>query len=212
MLNFGTMTAEHLAGIYGEVFSKLVREAVVDFVSRKIGEEAPKVSTLEDATNYARSKLDKYPFGYCAFWYGIGKAESQLQGSAGAATRLYLRNIVKRMTELDGLSELVGKTDDTTSALLEFKKAAVSMQLLDEESFECATNSGYTELRIKNCPNGDGCKQMMAEGIIRSGSGKPLCTISLGSAVTAELVTKASHDYEIVGLKPPNCVAKIFRL
>jgi hypothetical protein len=211
-LNFGTMTAEHLAGIYGEVFSKLVREAVVRFVSEKVGEAIPKVDTIEEAANYVRSRTEKYPFGHCSFWYGIGKAESQLQGSAGAATRLYLRDIVKRMTELDGPNELVGKINDTTRALLEFRKIAVSMELLDEESFECTGNSSASEVRIRNCPNGDGCKQMMVEGIIRSGSNKPLCTISLGSAVTAEVVTKVPHDYDIVELNPPNCVVRISRL
>jgi hypothetical protein len=150
--------------------------------------------------------------GHCAFWYGIGKAESQLQGSAGPATRLYLRDIVQRMTQLDGINEIVGTIDSTTTALEQFKKVAVTMELLDESSFQCSGDGNSAELKIMNCPNGDGCKQMMAEGIIQTGSHKSLCTISLGSTVTAEIVTKVSHEYEMLELKPPNCVARVFKI
>jgi hypothetical protein len=212
LITFGVMTAEHLSEIYGEVFSKLVRDAVADFVSEEVGEEAPKIENLQEAADYVRSKLEQYPSGHCAFWYGIGKAESVLQGAAGPASRIYLRDIVKRMAELDGVGILVGNSDDTTGALEAFKKVATSMELLDENSYECTGDSNSSELRIRNCPNGDGCKRMISEGIMKAGGRKPLCTISLGSAVTAELVTNLAHEYEITELKPPNCVAKIYKL
>jgi hypothetical protein len=206
------MTAERLSEIYGEVFSKLVCDSVGDFISQKAGGRAPRLETLQEAADYVRVNIGKYPMGHCAFWYGIGKAESHLQGSAGAATRLYLRDIVQRMTQLDGISEIVGKINNTTTALDEFKKVAVMMELLDESSFQCHGDENSAEVRVVNCPNSDGCKQMLTEGIMRSGSRKPLCTISMGSAVTAELVTNASHDYEIVELTPPNCVSRIFKI
>ena len=212
LITFGVMTAEHLSKIYGEIFSKLVRDAVADFVSEKIGEKPPKIESLQEAADFIRNNLDKYPSGHSAFWYGIGKAESVLQGAAGPASRIYLRDIVKRLTELDGVGIIVGNSDDTTGALQAFKKVATSMQLLDENSYECTGDANSSELRIRNCPNGDGCKKMISEGIIRAGSRKPLCTISLGSAVTAELVTNLTHEYEITELKPPNCVAKIYKL
>jgi hypothetical protein len=212
LITFGAMTAEHLSEIYGDVFSKLVRDAVADFVSQKIGEEAPRIDSLEQAADFIRSNLGKYPSGHCAFWYGIGKAESVLQGAAGPASRIYLRDIVKRMAQLDGVGGLVGNSDDTTGALEAFKKVATSMELLDEESYLCSGNANQSELRIRNCPNGDGCRKMISEGIIRLGSGKPICTISLGSAVTAEVVTKVAHEYEITELNPPNCVARIYKL
>lgn len=212
LITFGQMTAEHLSEVYGEVFSKLVRDAVADFISEEVGEEAPKIENLQEAADYVRSKLERYPSGHCAFWYGIGKAESVLQGAAGPASRIYLRDIVKRMTELDDVGMLVGNSDDTTGALEAFKKVATSMELLDENSFECNGDANSSELRIRNCPNGDGCKKMISEGIIRAGSRKPLCTISLGSAVTAEVVTNLAHEYEITEFNPPNCVAKIYKL
>jgi hypothetical protein len=212
LINFGLMTAERLSEIYGEVFSKLVRESVADFITKKAGGQVPRLETLEEAASYVRSKIEKYPMGHCAFWYGIGKAESQLQGSAGPATRLYLRDIVQRMTQLDGINEMVGKIDSTTTALEQFKKVAVTMELLDENSFQCNGDDNSAELRIMNCPNGDGCKQMMAEGVIQTGSLKPICTISLGSTVTAEIVTKTPHDHKMLELNPPNCVGRVFRI
>jgi hypothetical protein len=212
LITFGLTTAEHLSEVYGEIFPRLVRDAVIDFISNEVGETPPKVENLQEAADYVRSKLDKYPSGHCAFWYGIGKAESVLQGAAGPATRLYLRDIVKRMTELDGVGILVGKSDDTTGALEAFKRVATSMELLDADSYECKGDANSSELRIRKCPNGDGCKKMISEGIIKASGCKPLCTISLGSAVTAEIVTKVAHDYEIIELKPPNCVARVFKL
>ena len=134
LITFGVMTAEHLSGIYGEIFSKLVRDAVVDFIGKEIGEKPPRVESLQEAADFIRNNLDKYPSGHSAFWYGIGKAESVLQGAAGPASRIYLRDIVKRMTELDGVGVLVGNSDDTTGALAAFKKVATSMELLDENS------------------------------------------------------------------------------
>jgi hypothetical protein len=206
------MTAERLSEIYGEVFSKLVRQSVGDFISRKVGVQAPRLETLAEAADYVRVNIEKYPMGHCAFWYGIGKAESLLQGSAGPATRLYLRDIVQRMTQLDGVGEIIGKMNNTTTALGEFKKVATTMEMLDEDSYQCKGNEDSAELRITNCPNGDGCKQMLAEGIMSTGTRKPLCTISLGSTVTAELVTNFPHDYEILKLEPPNCVSRIFKI
>jgi hypothetical protein len=212
LINFGVMTAEHLSEIYGEIFSKLVRDAVAHFISAEIGVKPPKIESLQEAADFVRSNLDRYPSGHCAFWYGIGKAESILQGAAGPASRIYLRDIVKRMTELDGVGPLVGNSSNTTGALEAFKKVAVSMELLDENSYQCFGDANSSELRIKNCPNGDGCRKMISEGIIRLGKGKPLCTISLGSAVTAEVVTKVAHEYDITELNPPNCVARIYKL
>lgn len=113
---------------------------------------------------------------------------------------------------MDGAGALVGNSDDTTGALQAFKKVATSMELLDENSYQCTGDANSSELRIRNCPNGDGCRKMISDGIIRLGNQKPLCTISLGSAVTAEVVTKVSHDYEITELNPPNCVARIYKL
>ncbi|WXG44033.1 MAG: hypothetical protein WED04_08380 [Promethearchaeati archaeon SRVP18_Atabeyarchaeia-1] len=211
LITFGVMTAEKLSEVYGGVFSNLVRDAVVSFVSDEVGEDPPRVKDLQEAADYVRSRLDKYPLGHCAFWYGIGKAESVLQGAAGPASRLYLRDVVKRLTELDGVGGLVGKGDNTTAALEAFKKVATSIELLDENSYNCRGDESSSELQIRDCPNGDGCRKLISEGIMRVGSKKPLCTISLGSAVTAEVVTNIAHDYEIIELKPPNCVAKIFR-
>ncbi|WXG46616.1 MAG: hypothetical protein WED05_08175 [Candidatus Atabeyarchaeum deiterrae] len=212
LINFGLMSVEKLTELYGEVFSKLVRQAVADFISKKVGEQAPRLETMEDTAGYVRNNLQKYPMGHCAFWYGIGKAETQIQGSAGPAIRVMLGTILRRMTELDGLSEIIGKTDKTINALSDFKKVAVSMEMLDENSYQCTGDADASEARIVNCPNGDGCRSMLEEGVMRIGTRKPLCTISLGSAVTAELVTKVPHDYEITELKPPNCVARIFKL
>jgi hypothetical protein len=212
LIDFGRMTAERLTEIYGEVFSKLVRDSIGDFISRKVGMQAPKLETLAEAADYVRANIGTYPMGHCAFWYGIGKAESRLQGSAGPATRLYLREIVQRMTQIDGIGEMVGKIDSTTTALDEFKKVATTMELLDESSYQCRGNAISAELKVTNCPNGDGCKQLLAEGIMRIGTRKPLCTISLGSAVTAELATSIPHDYEIIEFKPPNCLSRIFRI
>jgi hypothetical protein len=206
------MTAERLSEIYGGVFSKLICEYVSDFIGRKVGEQGPKLETLSEAADYVRANIEKYPMGHCAFWYGIGKAESRLQGSAGPATRLYLREILQRMTQLDGIGEIIGKIQDTTTALDQFKKVAITMEMLDENSYQCKGDENSAELRITNCPNGDGCKQMLAEGIMSSGTRKPLCTISLGSTVTAELVTNSPHDYEILKLDPPNCLSKVFKI
>ena len=213
LADFGMNTVERLSKIYGEVFPRLVSKAAVSFVSKKLGETAPNIESLEEAGSYVKSKLEKYPMGHCAFWYGIAKAETQFQGSAGPAFRLMLRNVVKEICDQTGVAEMIGPTDSTADAMLNMSKVFIDVGMLDEGvlSFRNGSKHSY-ELITTNCVNGDGCKAMIADGIIQSGTKKPICASALGSSVAAELVTKVPHEYEIITLSPPNCVAKVMRL
>jgi hypothetical protein len=97
--------------------------------------------------------------------------------------------------------------------MMNMSKVFIDVGMLDEGvlSFRNGTRDSY-ELITTNCVNGDGCRAMIADGIIQTGTKSPICASALGSSVAAELVTKVPHNYEIINLSPPNCVAKVLRL
>lgn len=118
-----------------------------------------------------------------------------------------------RAEQLAGVAEMIGPPDSTADAMLSMSKVFIDVGMLDEGVLSFRNGSKYSyELITTNCVNGDGCKAMIADGIIQSGTKKPICASALGSSVAAELVTKVPHEYEIITLSPPNCVAKVMRL
>jgi hypothetical protein len=52
----------------------------------------------------------------------------------------------------------------------------------------------------------------MAEEGIHTVGGKVDCIIGKTDSITIEVVTKSSHDYELVEFHPPSCTLRIFKI
>jgi len=111
--------ADETAKLYGPIFSRMAAEHAARFEAEQLEEEPPKnIQTLDDATDYILRNLDKYPKGYNALMYAIGKTEASLQGATGAGAKRTAFSAMKSIIENSGiLNEIEGTTQDMFEAI-----------------------------------------------------------------------------------------------
>ncbi|GEM_PF-904737 len=203
---------EETAKLYGQIFARMVSEYALQFEAKKLGEKPPEnISGLGAVTDYILANLDRYPKGFNALIYGIGKAESKLQGSTGAGSRRAAYSAMKYIMESSGmLSSIVGTTKDIFEAIYKAEeinkeiKTAVSARYIREK------NNQVIEV-VPNCPFRDACSAIIDEGIGRLvGGSECICLITTNAE--AEIITKKQLDYKIEEFGKSECRGRIFEV
>ena len=203
---------EETEKIYGPIFTRMASEYALKFEAEKLNENPPEnIQGLEEVTNYIIANLDRYPQGYCSLMYGIGKAESKLQGSTGAGAKRSAYNAMKSIIESSGmLNNIIGTTQDVFEALDKFEEigkavgTAIPLRFIREES------KGVTMVSDK-CPYKDACRAFVNEGISRLVGGAE-CINIICHTVVAEIVIKKQFDYRLDEFDKPECRGRIFQV
>jgi hypothetical protein len=209
-LNFVVETIK-IVNLYGPVFQKMTVRHAVQFLAKKIGDPSPPtVETMEDCAKYVRRNLEKYPNGFCAFAYGVGKAQNTLEGNISSGGRSILKDGMKAFLEKMGTASMYGSGSSTTEVLKTLIAAQTGMRILPGEAVLTGDESSSV-LSYKGCRFGDSCVAMHQEGIRRS-NGEVECSNARSHQAVVEHTTKAPHDFQVVKYDPPNCSFKIFKV
>ncbi|WXG42051.1 MAG: hypothetical protein WED07_15030 [Candidatus Freyarchaeum deiterrae] len=213
------------AKIYGPIYTRMVSEHALEFESRMLKEEPPEnVRGLEEVTNYIVANLNRYPRGHCSLVYGIGKAESKLQGYAGSSgSRRAAYGGIRNMLEAAGLlNSLIGATEDVLEANKAYDaklKDAVAAKALSTikagqvQRVRYIRVEGKNEVNavVSNCVYKETCLAFVDEGISRMVGGLQCIILMLGNAVT-EIITRKHFDYALDQFDEPDCRGRIWEV
>jgi hypothetical protein len=206
----GKTAVEETAKLYGPIFTRMVSEYALQFEAEKLKEKPPEnIQGLEAVTNYIITNLGRYPRGYNSLIYGIGKADSKLQGSTGVGAKRAAYIAVKSVLESSGLlNGLVGITEDVFEAICKAEelnkeiKTAVSAHYIRGENNQVI-------IVVPNCAYKDACEAFVKEGISRLVGGSE-CIYLIVTNAEAEIVTKKRLDYKIDEFGKLECRGRIF--
>jgi hypothetical protein len=203
---------EETEKIYGSIFTRMVSEYALKFEAEKPNENLTEnIQGLEEVTNYIIANLDKYSKGYCSLMYGIGQAESKLQGSTGAGAKRSAYSAMKSIIESSGmLNNIIGTTEDIFEALDKFEEIGKAVKTAIPLRFIRGENNSVTMVSEK-CPYKDACRAFVNEGISRMVGGSECINIICHTAV-AEIVTKKQFDYQLDEFDKPECRGRIFEV
>nr|MDO8083096.1 hypothetical protein [Candidatus Freyarchaeota archaeon] len=198
--------------IYGPIFTRMVSKYALRFEAEKLGEKTPEnIQGLEEVTNYILANLKRYPKGYCALMYGIGKAESKLEGSTGAGAKRAAYNAMKSIILASGmLNSIIGITGDVFEALEKFEEIGKAIKTAIPLHFIKGEKNDVTMIS-NNCPYKDACLAFMNEGISRLIGGSE-CINIICHTVVSEIVTKKQFDYRLEEFDKPECRGRIFEI
>ncbi len=203
---------EETAKVYGPIFTRMVSTYALEFEAEKLGETLSEgIQGLEEVTDYIVSNLDKYPKGYCALVYGIGKAESKLQGSTGAGSKRSAYTAMKSILESSGLlNNVIGTTEDAFEANYKFEELSKMVKTAFPLRFIRGKNNEVT-IVAENCLFKDACRAFVNEGISRMiGGGE--CVALICHAAVAEIITKKLYDYRLDEFDKPGCRGRVFEI
>jgi hypothetical protein len=210
MLNLVAETVKSTS-LYGPVFQKMTAQYAVRFLAKKIRDpNPPAIETLSDCLKYITDNMDKHLDGFCSLAYGVGKAQSILEGGIASGGR----SIIK-----DGMETFLGKTDITSmyegvTGTTEILKTQIDMQKMMHMMLGEITLAGDEDsctISYKGCRFADSCVAMEQEGIRRVG-GSIECSTARSHEAMVEHITKIAHDYEIINRNPPNCTLRVFKV
>ncbi|MFB0563261.1 MAG: hypothetical protein ACETWM_18830 [Candidatus Lokiarchaeia archaeon] len=203
---------EETAKFYGPIFTRMVSNYAVEFEAEKLKEEPPEnIQGLEDITNYILENLDRYPQGYCSLVYGIGKAESKLQGSTGSGAKRSAYSAMKSIIESSGLlNSVIGTTKDAFEANYKFEELSKMVKTTIPLRFIKGENNEVT-IVTDNCPFKDACIAFVNEGISRLiGGGE--CVALISHAAVTEIIIGNPFDYRLDKFDNPECSGRIFEI
>ncbi|MEM3526367.1 MAG: hypothetical protein QXV37_03045 [Candidatus Jordarchaeaceae archaeon] len=217
--------------IYGPVFTTRLIKYALEFLAQKIGENPPEdIKTLDQLSEYVLSKLDKYPYPYCAISYGQVKAENELQGQTGAGTRYEISHVVKNIKEkaesqkenLDASTlslrqQAIKKIGDETYIdidfiLSEIRKSGVSLKIISPEMGYKKNEDGSVNILWPKCYFFDACQRTLAEGLLKRPDGRQRCAIGEYFSQRFKTFTGYEWDYECIEACKPHCITKLYLL
>jgi len=194
--------------IFGTVFSTRVIKHALNFISRRI-EEKPRedIKNLDELSEYLLSILDKYPTPYCAVMYAQYKTENDLQGKAGAVTRVGEMGFHKTFGKDTG-----GKTIsmDLDNLILTLHKTAVTLKLCPKEFGYRKNDDGSLDFILPNCYFKDGCNQAFNEGLLIRSGGRIYCNLGSSLSQYLKIVTGNEWDFECLEYDKPYCIIRFF--
>lgn len=195
--------------VYGPVYGRIAKKYTMQFESNKIGEKPPEESqewNWQQVKEYLKKNFEKYPYGFNALIYSMGKAEAELQGSTGTSQRIGTTTVAKQMeaSQQGQASNITEAWKQSVNKLMFFK--IVPPQVSYAEGDEKTVN-----YMISNCPFKDGCDAFHKEKIHKA-DGKPIC--SIGRMVSSDIGQKigAGCDYYLEVFASPNCIGQIKRI
>ncbi len=205
----GKTAVEETAKLYGPIFTRMVSEYALQFEAEKLNEKPPEnIHDLEAVTNYILANLGRYPRGYNSLIYGIGKADSKLQGSTGVGAKRAAYSAMKSILESSGLlNSIIGTTEDVFEAICKAEeinkeiKTAVSARYIKGEK-------NQVMVVVPNCAYKDACDAFVKEGISRLVGGSE-CIYLIVTNAEAEIVTKKRLDYKIDEFGKLECRGRI---
>ncbi|MEX2751550.1 MAG: hypothetical protein Q6366_006650 [Candidatus Freyarchaeota archaeon] len=195
--------------MYGPVFNKLASKYIVEFESRKLGENPPgDIQSVDQARDYVVENLNRYPHGYCALLYGLIKAEAALQGGTGTSTRL----ATSKTAESIRLSS-EGKIESASSIADAVKRAHEGIRtgkILPDFDYELV-GEDQVQCTIYNCHLRDACETCIEEKLGRVG-GRPWCALLRYVVADMGLTSGLQFDYELREFGDSVCKGKIYRV
>lgn len=205
------MAAKEQTKVYGPVFSRLVGISAAAFVAEKLKETAPTVSNLDQAASFITKSQNRYPKAFTALVYGVYKTVNFLEGNSGAGTRVY-RTLMKKVMESMGIGKALGHETGTSEAVKKNTKFNEDMNVVEKGITAIRGDSRSASLTITGCDYTDVCKRISKEGIVRAASCGLECIYGLSDSATAEILTGAAHDYQVLRFEPPKCEYTVFRI
>ena len=209
-LSFVVETIKTL-NLYGPVFQKMTAQHAVRFFAKKIEDtNPPTIETLEDCAKYINKNLAKYPNGFCALAYGVGKAQNTLEGGIASGGRSILKDGMQAFLAKMGTAAMYGSGTNTTEIFKNQISVQKGMRLLAGE-VTVTGDANSTTFTYKGCRFADSCVAMAQDGIRRS-NGDVECSNARSHQSIVEYVTKTPHDFQVTNYNPPNCVFKMFKV
>lgn len=209
IFDVGIAVLQRQEKLYGSVFSRMAKRHTVEFVAKKIGENPPEGAEdweWPQVKEYLQKNLEKYPYGYNALLYAMGKSEATLQGATGTSQRIGTTEVAKQMEagEAGEVTSLADAWKQSVDKLVFFKlmPTQVSFSIEDEDTIKYV---------VESCPFKDSCSAFYEEDIKKS-DGNPIC--ALGRLVSSDIGQKAGAgcDYYVEKFANPECIARIKRI
>ncbi|WXG44942.1 MAG: hypothetical protein WED04_13085 [Promethearchaeati archaeon SRVP18_Atabeyarchaeia-1] len=211
ILQFLKSAVKEQESFYGPVFSKMVAKYAVEYEARKVGDNTPpSVENIDQCVSYILDKNQKYADGISAIPYGIARTEKMLQGGIGPGARNAAKDAMKRLAEKIGTASLYGKVTSTIEAW----KKHLDFAAMTHTKVEVLTVTGDENsalAKVEECHFSDACRAMMQENILTV-TGKIECVIGKTDSSILEVITRATHDYELLAFNPPQCSFRMFKV
>jgi hypothetical protein len=188
----------------------MVSEYALQFEAEKLKEKPPEnIQGLEQVTNYILANLGRYPRGYCALMYGMGKADSKFWGSTGAGARRAAYSAMRSMFVSSGLlNGMIGATRDPLEAIYKNEKMNTEVKTASPARYIRGENNQVNVI-VPKCIYMDACTAFEKEGISRLIGGSE-CIFIIVTAVGAEIVTEKHLDYKLDKFDKSECIGRIF--
>ncbi|MHA1645302.1 MAG: hypothetical protein ACTSV0_09745 [Candidatus Freyarchaeota archaeon] len=203
---------EETAKIYGSAFTRMVLKYALEFEAVKLNEKPPEnLTDLEEITNYIVENLERYPGGYNALIYGIGKADSRLEGATGAGAKRAAYSAMKSIIESSGLLDsVIGTTEDAFEAICKAEKINKELGATIPARYIRGENNQVIQI-VPNCPFRDACSAVMSEGISRLVGGEE-CVSLITTTAEAEIITRKHFDYRLDEFGEVECRGRVFEI
>jgi hypothetical protein len=208
----GKTAVEETAKLYGPIFTRMASEYALKFEAEKLKERPPEnIRDLEAVTNYIIANLGRYPQGYNSLIYGIGKADSKLQGSTGIGARRAAYSAIKSILESSGLlNSIIGTTEDAFEAIYKAEELNKEIKTAVPARYIRGENNQVIVI-VPNCYYKDACNAFVKEGISRIVGGSE-CIYLIVTNAEAEIITKKQFDYRIDEFGKSECRGRIFEV
>ena len=208
----GKTAVEETAKLYGPIFTRMVSVYALQFEAEKLKERPPEnIRDLEAVTNYILANLGRYPRGYNSLIYGIGKADSKLQGSTGIGARRAAYSAIKSILESSGLlNSIIGTTEDAFEAIYKAEELNKEIKTAVPARYIRGENNQVIVI-VPNCCYKDACNAFVNEGISRLVGGSE-CIYLIVTNAEAEIITKKQLDYKIEEFGKSECRGRIFEV
>ncbi|WXG42018.1 MAG: hypothetical protein WED07_14865 [Candidatus Freyarchaeum deiterrae] len=195
--------------MYGPVFTTKLINYTLQYVAQKYG-ETPKeaIKTLDQLGAYLISISDKYPKAFNAAVYGQFKVEKELQGSAGAATRVGTMGFSRNLVESPNVKE---RNVDIDNLLTTFQQTLIQLKLAMEVGYK-KNEDGSVNVIYPDCPIKDACLKAYDEDALKRVIGGSQCVSSSGVCQFLKLLSSYDWDYNLLEFDKPYCISRLFMI
>lgn len=192
--------------MYGTVFTVKFIKHALRFLAQMVGEEPPKnIVNLEQLTEYAVSKADKYPTPYAMITYAQARTENELQGHSGAGTTMEMMALSKDAADGSSLKE---KNVDMDDIILKLSQFLAAMKYSPKEWGYRINSDGSVDFVVPNCYLRDGCQMAYKENLLKRRDGKMRCGLIHFVCGYFKLATNYVWDYDFLEYCESHCILR----
>ena len=192
--------------IFGPVFSTRLIMYALKFAAQRIKEKPPEdIKNMDQLSGYLVSISDKYPTPYCAVMYAQYKTENDLQGRAGAVTRVGELGFHREFGK-DSIGE--ERKIDLDNVVLNLHQTAIAIKLAPKEFGYRKNKDESVDFLLPNCYFKDGCRQAFDEGLLKRLDGKIYCNLGSSLSQYLKMVTSCEWDFECLEYDKPHCITR----